>query len=220
MARVLLVEDQVEQRKIFATFLASEGHAVAEAGSVADFDRLEDYPEIAIIDVGLPDGNGFDVAARLRDARPRAGIIILTGYGSEDDQVAALRGGVDQYLVKPVGLEELSACISALARRLGVPGWRLNTASRLLAGPGGYSETLSAPEIALMELLARNASQVVHRKTIATAFGADWNDYDERHLDQLVSRLRRRWRERSGEELPLRTEFGRGYSFCVAIEVQ
>lgn len=220
MARVLLLEDQAEQREILAAFLASEGHGVTEAGSVGDFDRLDEYPEIAIIDVGLPDGDGFNVAARLRAARPRAGIIILTGYPSMDDQVAALRGGVDQYLVKPVGLEELSACISALARRLGVPGWRLNTTSRLLAGPGGYSETLSGPEITLMVLLARNGSQVVLRKTIATAFGADWHDYDERHLDQLVSRLRRRWRDGSGEELPLRTEFGRGYSFSMAIEVQ
>jgi two-component system OmpR family response regulator len=220
MASVLLLEDEITQRRFIAEFLTSQGHLVVEADCVRDFDALKTMPDIAIIDIKLPDGSGFEVVRRFRKIRPRGGIIMLSDHHSIDDQITALRGGADQYLVKPINLDEFSACITALVRLIKAPGWLLNVAERRLAAPSGHVETLNALEIALIELLARNASGVVYRKKIAAAFGADWHDYDERHLDQLVSRLRRRWRQRSGEELPLRTEFGQGYSFCVNIEVQ
>ncbi|RJG05998.1 DNA-binding response regulator [Noviherbaspirillum cavernae] len=219
MAKVLLLEDEVALREEVADFLRSEGHQVQEAGSVAEFTPLIDHAEIAIIDVGLPDGDGFAVAESLSKTHPHIGAIMLTARGSINDKINGLRKGADHYLIKPIRLNELSAYVSAIARRIVSDTWRLNMLERSLCAPGGHEETMSALEMTLLELLARNAGKVVSRPDIARAFGTDWLDYDDRHLDQLVSRLRRRWQNRTGEKLPLRTEHGQGYSFCVDIEV-
>ncbi|WP_050477148.1 response regulator transcription factor [Herbaspirillum rhizosphaerae] len=219
MARVLLLEDEADLRAEVADFLHSEGHQVLEAGNVAEFCPQIDMADIAIIDVGLPDGDGFDVAEVLRKSHPQIGTIMLTARGSIDDKIKGLKRGADQYLIKPVRLSELSAYVAAIGRRVARTTWQLNLIERCLHAPGGHSENMSALEMTLLELLARNAGQVVHRPAIAKAFGTNWIDYDERHLDQLVSRLRRRWQNHTGEKLPLRTEHGQGYSFCVDIEV-
>ncbi|WP_050464877.1 response regulator transcription factor [Herbaspirillum autotrophicum] len=220
MAKILLLEDEADLRSEVVDFLCNEGHQVSEAGDVATFMPLIDAADIAIIDVGLPDGNGFSVAANLRKSHPRIGIIMLTARGSVDDKIIGLRGGADQYLVKPIRFTELAAYITAMARRVAPDNWRLNLIERRLHAPGGQAESMSSQEMSLLELLARNSGRVVDRPAIAKAFGADWLDYDERHLDQLVSRLRRRWQSATGFKLPLRTEHGQGYSFSVEIQVQ
>ncbi|MFC7289647.1 response regulator transcription factor [Herminiimonas glaciei] len=219
MAKLLLLEDEVDYRQEIADFLKSEGHQVLEAGSAAEFTPLMDVMDIALIDVGLPDADGFEVAALLRKHRNKCGIIMLTAQGGINHKIASLRGGADHYLVKPVRYDELLAHIKALERRMGLGGWRLDTIERKLYAPNGHAEILSEHELKLFELLAAQSGQAVSRRTIANAFGADWLDYDERRLEQIVSRLRRRWRENCPEELPFRTEHGKGYSFCADIEV-
>lgn len=219
MAKLLLLEDEVDYRQEIADFLRSEGHQVIEAGSAAEFIPLMDAMDIALIDVGLPDADGFEVAAMLRAHRKKCGIIMLTAQGGINYKIAGLRGGADHYLVKPVRYDELLAHVQALERRMGVGGWRLDTQERQLYAPDGHCESLSEHELKLFELLATQSGQTVSRRTIAAAFGSDWLDYDERRLEQLVSRLRRRWRENCAEPLPFRTEHGKGYSFCADIEV-
>lgn len=71
----------------------------------------------------------------------------------------------------------------------------------------------------LIEILARNMGEVVTRKEIAEAFGVEWLQFDGRRLNQVVSRLRRRWLKNSGVELPFRTEHGRGYIFVAKIDL-
>jgi len=225
MARVALLEDAVDFREEIADFLADQGHSVLEAGSIAAFLPLMDGIDIAIIDVGLPDGDGRTAAAALRAAHPNSGIIMLTAQGGISDKITSLRDSADYYLVKPVHFDELQAHIAALTRRLGMepgitaaPTWRLQRVERKLSSPDGRSEPLTEHEMVLLELLAAKVGAVVSRREIATAFGVDWLQYDERRLDQIVSRLRRRWRS-NGPELPVRTEHGKGYTFCAEIEV-
>ncbi len=220
MAKILLLEDEAELRSEVVDFLSNEGHQVSEAANIAEFIPLIDGADIAIIDVGLPDSDGFSVIENLHKSRPDIGIIMLTARGSVNDKISGLRGGADQYLVKPIRFTELAAYIAAMARRFARDHWRLNLTERRLHAPGGQAESMSTQEMSLLELLARNSGQVVKRPAIASAFGADWLDYDERHLDQLVSRLRRRWHSATGLKLPLRTEHGQGYSFSVEIQVQ
>jgi two-component system OmpR family response regulator len=219
MAKILLLEDEADLRFEVVDFLRSEGHIVLHAGSVAEFTPQIDAAEIAIIDVGLPDGNGFDVAQSLRKSHPRMGIIILTARGASQDKINGLKLGADHYLVKPIRFTELAAYIASIARRVAPTIWRLHLVERKLAAPDGSAEKMTGVEMTMLELLARNAGQVVLRPAIAKAFGTDWLSYDERHLDQLVSRLRRRWRKHNGTELPLRTEHGLGYSLCVDIDI-
>ncbi|MFJ9451949.1 MULTISPECIES: response regulator transcription factor [unclassified Herbaspirillum] len=219
MARVLLLEDEAGLRNEVADFLQREGHGVSETGSLAEFLHRIDDADIAIMDIGAPDGNDFAVLEQLHRTHPHIGTIMLTARGSIDDKIEGLKRGADHYLIKPVRLGELSAYVSSVSRRLRKSSWRLHLLERRLYAPDGRFHDINAMEILLLQLLARNMGQVVHRQQIAKAFGVEWIDYDERRLDQIISRLRRRWQNLSGEKLPLRTEHGQGYSFCESIDI-
>ena len=217
MARITLLEDEVLLRKELAAFLSKRGHEVAQAGTLAEFWPLMSQANIAILDLMLPDGSGEEVARRLRQERPRVGILMLTARGAIQDRLQGLDAGADHYLVKPFRLLELAAIIDALLRRLGV-GWRLDGQRRLLIAPDGFSSALSVAEMTLFNLLCDHPGDVVTQRTLVEALGFDWLDYDRRRLDKLVSRLRHRWQEESGQELPLKTEYRHGYSFGALIQ--
>ncbi len=218
MTTVLLLEDEVDLREEVADFLVSEGYRVLEAGTVGGFESLIDAFDIAIIDVGLPDGDGMQVAAKLRAARPKCGIVMFTAQGGLKNKITSLRESSDFYLVKPVSFEELAAHLTALERRVST-SWQLHVRERKLVSPSGHSELLNEQEMILMELLAKHAGEIVSRKAIAAASGVDWLQFDERRLDQTVSRLRRRWLRNSGKELPCRTEHGKGFTFSAEIDL-
>lgn len=218
MSNVVLLEDEIELREEIAAFLQKRSWAVSQAGSLAEFAPLAAQADIAVIDVMLPDGNGFEVASRLRQQRPGCGIVMLTARGDTHDKIQGLHGGADHYLVKPVKLVELEAVLHALKRWV-VANWRLDLASRVLAEPGAARLSLSPSESRLLELLAQNASQPVSRRQIVEALGYDWLTYDERRLEALVSRLRQRWRSEAGTELPLKTAHREGYSFTAPISL-
>ena len=212
MARIALLEDETLLRKELAAFLSKRGHEVVRAGTLAEFWPLMPLADIAILDLMLPDGSGEEAAQRLRQEHPRVGILMLTARGAIQDRLQGLAAGADHYLVKPIRLVELAAIIDALLRRLGV-GWRLDRQRRLLVAPDGFSLPLSVPEMTLFDLFVAHPGEVITQRVLVEALGFDWLDYDRRRLDKLVSRLRHRWQEESGQELPLRTEYRHGYSF-------
>ncbi|HEY4317044.1 MAG TPA: response regulator transcription factor [Herbaspirillum sp.] len=218
MARILLLEEAADLRRAFSATLSGEGHRVVEVGCMDEFATQMHQTDIALIDIDLPHGDGFRAAGHLQRTRPEARIMMLTARAGMDDQVRGLRSGADQYLIKPIRPDVLSAYVATMARRVSDGGWRLDVAKRQLCAPDGHAHSLTAQEMTLMELMFNHANKVVTRRMIATAFDTDWLDFDERRLDQLVSRLRRRWRESGGGELPLRTEHRKGYSFCTVAE--
>lgn len=211
MHRILLLEDNVELRDELAAFLRGRGWAVSVAGSLGEFQQHGNSVQLAIIDIMLPDGCGFEAIRQLRERAPGAGIIALTARGSTRDVVQGLDGGADHYLIKPVKLVELAAIIGSLARR--VPAdWSLQACARQLVSPQGQGMPLSRNEFVLMQLLAQHGGPVSRRR-IVEAYGEHWLSYDQRRLDTLISRLRKRCRDRLGVDLPLKTEHGEGYSF-------
>ncbi|HIE1299696.1 MULTISPECIES: response regulator transcription factor [Burkholderia] len=216
MAKVLLLDDEVELREEIAAFLEKRGWTVDQAGTVAEFQARASDLAFAIIDVMLPDGSGFDAAVWLRARHRDCGIVMLTARGETQDKIDGLIGGADHYLVKPVKLLELDAILQALGRRV-AHDWRLDCQARVLTAPAGGRLDLSASEIALLSLLARHPSKAVSRRQIAEDFGFDWVDYDERRLETMVSRLRQRWRSEAGSELPLKTVHRTGYTFAVPL---
>lgn len=220
MATILVLEKTASTRRAFSMALSREGHRVFEAANVDDFIPFIPQTDIAMIDIDLPDGDGYKAAQRLQDARPQAGVMITTAHGDVDDKIRGLRQYADQYLIKPIQPDMLSAYMAPMVRRFGGEGWRLDTVKRELCSPGGHHDTLNAHEMKLLELLARQLHATVSRRDIATAFGYNWLDYDERRLDQLVSRLRRRWQQGSGSELPLHTDRGVGYRLSVSLALQ
>ena len=118
--RLMIVEDQADTRKAMAALLEKLGHSVevAEDGATGIERSLHFKPQIALIDIGLPDLNGYEVAKRLRTVFANDIVLVaLTGYGQEDDLRAALDAGFDAHLTKPADIRELTRLISRVANR-------------------------------------------------------------------------------------------------------
>src|SRR5690606_37097205 len=119
LARVLVVDDERPIRRFLRVALGSAGYAVVEADSVRS--ALEQAaatrPDLVILDLGLPDGDGVDVIRRLREWS-EIPIIVLSVRGQESDKIQALDAGADDYLTKPFGTGELLARLRAALRRM------------------------------------------------------------------------------------------------------
>ena len=217
--RVLVVEDEPEvadllcralREAAWAADVAATGHAALDALAVTEYD-------LAILDVGLPDLDGFAVCRRWRALGGRTPILILTARGELTDRVAGLDAGADDYLPKPFAIEELMARLRALARRptaaLGVvlrlADLELDTTSRSVAR-AGRPLRLTAREFALLEYLMRNPHRVVSRGQILARVWDDNFDPVANAVDVLVGRVRRKVDAGAGPRL-LQTVRGAGY---------
>jgi DNA-binding response OmpR family regulator len=224
MAQVILLEDEPVLREELDEFLQAQGHVVTVANTVAEF-MLRFKPkhhQVAVIDRGLPDGDGLDLILRMRRNGLRLGVIILTARAGMRDKVDGLLGGADHYIPKTTDLSELAATISSLARRLDVqeqPRWLLQASPRQLTPPGQLPITLSAQDYLVLKTLALGGESV-SREAIVSALGADYFDYDMRRLDTQMRRLRRKVEDACGLELPVSTLRGVGYSFHAPVEVR
>ena len=218
MANILILDGNPAIRRSFNLALTSEGHCVMEASCLQNFMVHARVADIAVIDVDLPDHEGYLAARHLHGKHPQAGVILLGQQTDGADLIYGLRQFADQFLTKPITPDLLAAHIAPMTRRLAGASWRLDPLKRELQSPGGHCETLNHQEMCLMELFAaRPRAATVSRRDVVAALGYDWMDYDERRLDQMVSRLRRRWFSRTGAVLPLHTERGTGYRISVTL---
>jgi len=215
MARLVLIEDDEDVLEEVSSFLVMRGHSVHLAESLATFRALmEEVPDIdiAIIDINLTDGEGYEAVSYLRQESERTGIIILTARGGIKDRLNGLESGSDHYLVKPFSLIELGAIIDALIRRIGLE-WQYDTRRKELRSPEGFTMELNVFECYLFELLCASQGDTVGRNTLAKRMGFEWAGFNDRRVDTAISRLRFRWKDLTHEALPLRTRHGLGYSF-------
>ena len=200
-AAVLVVEDDRSIRRMLERTLAAEGYDVAGVsdggGALAAIERAA--PDLLVLDLGLPGLDGVAVCRRLRDKGLALPILMLTARDGLDDRVAGLDAGADDYLVKPFAPEELSARVRALLRRGEEPRELLafddvvfDVRSRRVRR-GGEDISLSMREADLLELLLRNARQVVSRELAlervwGSAVAASPNVVD-RYVSYLRSKL-------------------------------
>ena len=220
----MVVEDDNELReRILVPGLRSEGFEVDSSDSAMTLYRalsLRSW-DLFVVDMGLPDENGFEVARHLRQ-RGEAGIVILTGRASAEDQVRGLDGGADAYLSKPVGVDVLAAALRSVLRRIApgaqvvvpVPmraGWCLQQQGWQLVSPSGSRVALARGERLLLTLLTNATGEVVEREVIIDRLRSDDREFDPHRLEMLVHRLRRKVRAASGEDLSLNTVRGLGY---------
>ena len=170
--RVLIVEDELRMASLIRRGLVNEGLAADVAGSGEDalwMAPAHDYDAV-VLDVMLPDLDGFEVCRRLRAAGVWAPVLMLTARDSVDDRVAGLDSGADDYLVKPFAFAELLARLRALSRRgetgrpavLAVGDLRLDPATREVTR-GSKGVALSAKEFALLETFMRRPGEVLSR---------------------------------------------------------
>ncbi|WP_066272244.1 response regulator transcription factor [Hydrogenophaga palleronii] len=224
MAKLILLEDEPVLREELTEFFCEAGHDVSAVGTIQDFLRVfvPGLHAIAVIDLGLPDGDGMDLIASLRADGHRLGAIVLTARDATAYKIAGLAGGADHYLPKTVSLEELAATVSALARRLGIqelPRWLLQGSPRQLVPPGFAPIALSGQDHTVLHALATGGACVT-REAIVNALGENWFDYDQRRLDTQMRRLRRKVEEACGLSLPISTLRGVGFRFHAPIDVQ
>lgn len=241
MARIIVVEDEADLRDDLVEYLDRCGFEVRGASRGAELDRLlEAGPaDVIVLDINLPDEDGFSVARRVRATSPAA-IIMLTARSSLIDRVIGLELGADVYLVKPVDFREVEAQVKALMRRMqkgadsppaadhapappAAPAgaspadprkaWLFDDIEWRIQPPTGAAVPLTATEYKFLSLLVTAPGEAVSRQDISLALtGRDWDPYS-RSIDSLVRRLRIKVEERSGCALPVQAVHGVGYAF-------
>jgi DNA-binding response OmpR family regulator len=216
----LLDDDALLRDRILAPKLAQFGFEVTATGSANELHALvkHDAPDMFVLDIGLPDGDGFAVARSLRATLPAAGIVILTGRGDTADRVRCLFEGADAYLAKPVEIDVLVATLYSVARRLHPAmaprprgRWALSTDEWFLLSPHGAQVMLTKSERRLLEAMLQHADEVVSRESLIASLTDDVHAFDPHRLDSMVHRLRRKVLAALGEPLPLNAVHGTGY---------
>ena len=196
--RILIVEDSVDLAFGLRINFESEGYSVKVAGTVATAcEALHDFvPQLVILDLMLPDGNGLEVLRHAKTASEDCIILILSARVSEFDRVAGLRLEADDYVTKPFSVRELVERVKILLRgranRVIMIGEARVDLSRHLVTTNGRSISLTRQESRLLNLLLRHAGEVVPRKELlAEAWGFP-DGVQTRALDYCISRLRRK----------------------------
>jgi len=228
VTHILIVEDEPRLRQDLGDFLALRGFDVTGVATARDMRAaLADGPRPAVIilDVGLPDGNGFDLAMEIRQSHD-CGIIMLTAFGDSADRVRGFDSGADIYLVKHSTLREIEAAIRSLLRRTGnrptiaergKGRWILDTANWAMIAPDGQVLKLTATEFAFLNLLCERQGDVCARDDIVAALARPGGHFDNRHLDAVVSRLRRKFERTTNVPSAIKVVYGVGYTFTADI---
>jgi two-component system phosphate regulon response regulator OmpR len=220
--KVLLIDDDERLTALLTTYLRRFGFTVRSVPHPEQGLRAikTDPPDIVILDVMLPDVDGFALCRRIRESS-RIPIVMLTARGDVADRIVGLELGADDYVPKPFEPRELVARIQAVLRR-GTSGESqerarigpldLNWATRS-ARMAGRDLILTNAEFELLALLVRNRSRVLSRdRIINETRGIDWEAYD-RSIDVLVSRLRQKLGDDPKRPAFIRTVRGAGYLF-------
>lgn len=229
---ILVVEDDDDLREhVLVAGLRARGfEQVSSAASALEAYRtmLGKPFSMFVLDVGLPDEDGFEVARHVRTAGD-AGIVMLTGWRrSALDQAAGLDNGADAYLTKPVELDLLAATVrSVLRRRSGLTSggkatpdstWSLSADGWFLSTSDGVRVSLTRTERAFLQLLFGHAGQVVGRDFIIATLEKEGRgddiDFDPHRIELLVHRLRKKTARLAGKPLPLNTVRGTGYALA------
>ena len=220
--RILIVEDERTLREGLTDLLSAAGHdVVAHDGgrSAVDCGTHEAF-DLVLLDLMLPDLDGIEVCRRLRRARPSLYILMLTARGSEDDRVAGLDAGADDYLTKPFAVRELLARIKALGRRataipaepeiLEADGCAIDL-GRLEVDRGGEKVSLTPREAGILRWIHRHRTRAVSRSELLERIWGTSGDLQTRTVDMTIANLRQKIERDPTEPQIVLTVKGVGY---------
>jgi two-component system KDP operon response regulator KdpE len=220
MHQVLVVEDEPGIRHVLRVLLEAERYRVAEAATAAraEIEARTHKPDLLLVDLGLPDGDGLEVIRRVRAWSP-VPIVVLSARMQEEQKVAALDAGADDYVTKPFGAPELLARMRAALRRnvrtaeqppeIRLGGTRVDLARREAQGPGGEIH-LTPLEYRVLECLAREAGGIVTRDRLMREVWGPGQE-DTRNLRACIRNLRQKLEPDARSPRYLLTETGIGY---------
>jgi DNA-binding response OmpR family regulator len=226
---VLVVEDDENLRLALTDNLTEEGYqVVAVAGAHAALVAAQQQSfSIVVLDIMLPDGDGYSVCRKLREQGCTAGVLMLTARTLEDDLVRGFDSGADDYLAKPYRLRELLARVGALARRgVGTPPPSPTPPGKreLIAGIGidrkarvvtreGAEVDLTRTEFDLLVCLVDHAGEALTREAILDSVWGKGIVVEQRTVDNFISSLKRKLGWRDGCGFNIRAVRGIGYRF-------
>jgi two-component system response regulator ResD len=226
MPTVLLIEDDAQVRELVARYLAREGLAtVARATGREGLKAMASgRVDLVLLDVGLPDLDGWAILRRIRDEwGDEPAVIMLTARSDEPDRLLGLDLGADDYIVKPFSPREVVARVKAVLRRakrlepvpeeLSFPGLRIDFAGRSV-WRAGRPILLTSKEFDLLAELARHPNRVLSRAVLYEKVWGDEAQGDDHTLDVHISRLRRKLAYQDGIDY-LATVKGVGFKFAV-----
>ncbi len=217
--RILVVDDEVQILRALSANLRGAGYDVdtAETGEQALAAAAMRPPDALILDLMLPDGSGTDVCRRLREWTTIP-IVVLSAVGDEQEKIAALDAGADDYVTKPFGIDELLARLRAVLRRAGpvtgpvleVGELRLDLDKRSVT-IAGTALALTPNEFDLLRVLAQNEGKLLtHRMLLREVWGPAYGD-ESHYLHVYVSQLRRKVEPDPARPRYILTEPGAGY---------
>lgn len=233
--RILLVEDHPPLAESVAQALKNAGLNVdlLNDGVAADLALQSESYALAILDVGLPRMDGFEVLARLRERGDRLPVLMLTARGEVKDRVQGLNLGADDYLAKPFNPRELLARINAVLRRqaaarnasaiegattLTFLGWRIDIRLRELRNPEGARVAMTSAEFDLLRTFCERPGRVLSRDSLLDLTQGRSAGSFERSIDVLVSRIRRKIEPDPQEATMIKTVRSGGYVFTPRVE--
>lgn len=228
MKKVLIMEDETNIRSFVVINLRRSGYEPIEAATGQEaLDRIAENPDIgvAILDIMVPEIDGFEVCRRIRANHKQMGIIMLTARTLEMDKVTGLMTGADDYVTKPFSPAELTARIDALYRRIG--GDMSGDSELLTQGPfvmnirnhtlekNGNRIRLTQVEYSILKLFMQNPGRALSREDILSAvWGRDY-DGELKIVDVNIRRLRIKIEDDTANPIYITTVWGLGYKWGV-----
>jgi DNA-binding response OmpR family regulator len=222
---ILIVEDDLVFRGELEEYLQSTGFFVKSVASIEQAEAaLTERFDILFLDINLPDGSGVEFCKRIRPYLA-AGIVMCTGRSERELRIEGLHGGADAYLVKPVEPDEIQATLASVLRRVAAPPtspmvssspmlvWTLDPIRQVLSVTGQPDMHISRRETLLLQELFQSAQQMATRDGIFKMFEQTGSPMTGPSLEVMVSRLRKKVSERTGQQLPLQSNYGEGYVF-------
>jgi DNA-binding response OmpR family regulator len=225
---ILTIEDDHAIRRGIVDSLSFSGYRTLQADNGDDGLQMAigtDY-DLLLLDLALPGIPGLTILSKVRASRPTLPVIILTAKGTEDDRVAGLKMGADDYVVKPFSVKELLARVEAVLRRvpgrptdvdsIDITGGRIDFSRREIRIENGSRHELSERETELLRYLVINSDRAVSRDEIlSNVWRINPSGVSTRTIDMHVARLREKLGDDSNEPKILLTVRGKGYMFSV-----
>lgn len=225
MKKILVLEDEDNIRSFVVINLKRAGYETIEAASGAEaLEQLRVNPDVrvALLDIMLPDMDGFEVCRRIRAGNSKIGIIMLTARTQEMDKVTGFMTGADDYVTKPFSPAELTARIDALYRRIGgevldegeikQPPFTLNTLKRTLEKNGARIK-LTQVEYAIMKMFMENPGKALSREEILKSVWGDNYLGELKIVDVNIRRLRVKIEDEPTNPGYITTVWGYGYKW-------
>ncbi|PWC11404.1 two-component system response regulator PhoP [Brenneria roseae subsp. americana] len=221
--RILVIEDNILLRHHLTVQMNEMGHQVDAAADAkeADYFLHENTPDIAIVDLGLPDEDGISLIRRWRSQQVKLPILVLTAREGWQNKVAVLEAGADDYVTKPFHMEEVAARLQALMRRnsglasqvINIAPFEIDLSRRELMIHGALVK-LTAFEYTIIETLIRNSGKVVSKESLMLQLYPDAELRESHTIDVLMGRLRKKIQSAGSPDV-ITTVRGQGYRFDI-----